>query len=125
MTTTDPANPSGGTPPSTNPAVEVRPVELAQMALAESKDPVENIDKILDIPVLATVHLGQTHLQISDLLKLGTGSVVELDKRAGEPVELYINEKLIAYGEVVVVNETFGLRVTSIVDPKQRIQSLH
>ncbi|MCW8130160.1 MAG: flagellar motor switch protein FliN [Planctomycetota bacterium] len=104
--------------------VEVRPIELPHMQPGSPDGPADSIDRILDIPVTATVMIGKASMQISDLLKLGPGTVIELQKAVGEPMELLINEKLIAYGEVVVVNDTFGLRVTGIVDPKQRIQSL-
>lgn len=104
--------------------VEVRPAGLPPLPPVPPDGKPDSLDKVLDIPVSATVQLGKTTLQISDLLKLSVGSVVELNKRAGEPVELYVNDRLIALGEVVVIDETFGLRVTSIVEPKQRIQSL-
>lgn len=104
--------------------VEVRPPGLPPLPPIPPDGKPDSLDKVLDIPVSATVQLGKTTLQIADLLKLSVGSVVELNKRAGEPVELYINDRLIALGEVVVIDETFGLRVTSIVEPKQRIQSL-
>lgn len=104
--------------------VEVHPVELPEVEPSEVSGESDSIDKILDIPVTATVQLGKTSLPIAELLKLGSGSIVELNKRAGEPVELLVNDRLIALGEVVVVNDTFGVRVTSIVDPKQRVASL-
>lgn len=104
--------------------VEVRPPGLPPMPPMPPDGKPDSLEKVLDIPVSATVQLGKTTLQIADLLKLSVGSVVELNKRAGEPVELYVNDRLIALGEVVVIDETFGLRVTSIVEPKQRIQSL-
>lgn len=105
-------------------SVEIQRVEPPQMRPAQSSEDASSIDKILDIPVQATVRLGKTNLLIGDLLKLGSGSVIELNRHTGEPVELLVNSKLVALGEVVVVNETFGLRVTSIIDHKQRIQSL-
>jgi flagellar motor switch protein FliN len=110
---------------STSPdAVEVRPAGLPPVQPTENNGPPDSVEKILDIPVAATVQLGRATLQIADLLKLGPGSVLELDRRAGEPVELFVNDRLIALGEIVVIDETFGLRVTSIVDSKQRVQSL-
>lgn len=105
--------------------IEARPVELPNVEPTEDANgEPASIEKILDIPVTATVQLGKTVLSIQELLKLNSGSVLELDKRAGEPVELLINDRLIAYGEVVVVNDTFGVRVTSIVDPQQRVANL-
>jgi flagellar motor switch protein FliN/FliY len=88
------------------------------------KDPSRNIDFILDIPLEVTVELGRTSMLIHDLLQLGQGSVIELNKLAGEPLEILVNRKLIARGEVVVVNEKFGVRLTDIVSPIERVQSL-
>ena len=83
-----------------------------------------NLDFILDIPLEVTVQLGGTKMLIRDLLQLGQGSVVELEKMAGEPLDVYISDKLIARGEVVVVNEKFGIRLTDIVSPIERIKQL-
>ncbi|MDR2935228.1 MAG: flagellar motor switch protein FliN [Candidatus Adiutrix sp.] len=82
------------------------------------------LDFILDIPLEISVELGRTRMVINDLLRLGQGSVVELSKLAGEPQEIFVNGKLVARGEVVVVNEKFGVRVTDIVSPMERIKSL-
>ena len=79
---------------------------------------------ILDIPLRVSVELGRTKILVRDLLQLGQGSVVELSKFAGEPLELLVNEKLIARGEVVVVNEKFGIRLTDIISPVERIEQL-
>ncbi len=86
--------------------------------------PSQNIDFILDIPLEVTVELGHTAMLINDLLQLGQGSVIELNKLAGEPLEILVNRKLIARGEVVVVNEKFGVRLTDIVSPIERVKSL-
>jgi flagellar motor switch protein FliN/FliY len=86
--------------------------------------PTQNIDFILDIPLEVTVELGRTSMLINDLLQLGQGSVIELNKLAGEPLEILVNRKLIARGEVVVVNEKFGVRLTDIVSPIERVKSL-
>ena len=86
--------------------------------------PSQNIDFILDIPLEVTVELGRTAMLINDLLQLGQGSVIELNKLAGEPLEILVNRKLIARGEVVVVNEKFGVRLTDIVSPIERVKSL-
>lgn len=85
----------------------------------------QNLDFILDIPVEVAVELGRTKMLVNDLLQLGQGSVVELEKLAGEPVEILVNEKLIARGEVVVVNEKFGVRLTDIISPLDRIKQLN
>jgi len=87
-------------------------------------DKIKNLDLILDIPLTVTVELGRSKMLINDLLQLGQGSVVELTKLAGEPLEVLVNQKLVARGEVVVVNEKFGVRLTDIVSPVERVQSL-
>ena len=91
---------------------------------ALNKLKVQNLDFILDIPLKVTVELGRTSVIIKDLLQLGQGSVLELDKLAGEPLEILVNGKLVARGEVVVVNEKFGIRLTDIVTPMERIETL-
>lgn len=83
-----------------------------------------DLDFILDIPLELSVELGRARMLINDLLQLGQGSIVELNKLAGEPLEIYINRKLIAKGEVVVVNEKFGVRLTDIITPMDRVKSL-
>jgi flagellar motor switch protein FliN/FliY len=84
----------------------------------------KDIDFLLDIPLEVTVELGRTRMLIKDLLQLGQGSVVELEKLAGEPMEILVNNKLVARGEVVVVNEKFGVRLTDIISPVERIRQL-
>jgi flagellar motor switch protein FliN len=84
-----------------------------------------NIDMILDIPVSLTVELGRTKIAIRSLLQLAQGSVVELDGMAGEPMDVLVNGCLIAQGEVVVVNDKFGIRLTDIITPAERIRRLH
>ena len=83
-----------------------------------------DVDFILDIPLEVTIELGRTRMVINDLLKLGQGSVIELSKTAGDTLEVLANQKLIARGEVVVVNEKYGIRLTEIVSPGERIESL-
>lgn len=85
----------------------------------------QNIDMIMDIPVTLTVELGRTKIAIRSLLQLAQGSVVELDGLAGEPMDVLVNGCLIAQGEVVVVNEKFGIRLTDIITPAERIRRLH
>ena len=82
------------------------------------------LDRIMDIPLSVTVELGRSRMLIHELLQLGQGSVVELTKMVGEPLEVLVNNKLVARGEVVVVNEKFGVRLTDIVSPVERVQSL-
>jgi flagellar motor switch protein FliN/FliY len=83
-----------------------------------------NLDLILDIPLKVTVELGRTRMLVSDLLNLGQGSVIELAKLAGEPMEVLVNDKLVARGEAVVVNEKFGVRLTDIISPSERVEQL-
>jgi flagellar motor switch protein FliN/FliY len=83
------------------------------------------LDMILDIPVQITVELGRTKLTIKNLLQLAHGSVVELDAMAGEPMDVLVNGTLIAQGEVVVVNEKFGIRLTDIITPSERMRKLN
>ncbi len=85
---------------------------------------VQSLDFILDIPLTVTVELGRSRMAIREILQLSQGSVVELSKFAGEPLEVLVNEKLIARGEVVVVNEKFGIRLTDIISPVERIEQL-
>lgn len=85
---------------------------------------VQSLDFILDIPLKVTVELGRSKMAIREILQLAQGSVVELSKFAGEPLEVLVNEKLIARGEVVVVNEKFGIRLTDIISPVERIEQL-
>jgi flagellar motor switch protein FliN/FliY len=87
-------------------------------------DGTRDLDFILDIPLDLSVELGRTKMLVNDLLQLGQGSIVELNKIAGEPLEIFINRKLVARGEVVVVNEKFGVRLTDIVSPMERVKSL-
>jgi flagellar motor switch protein FliN len=83
-----------------------------------------NLKLILDIPLRVTVELGRTKMPVSELLNLGQGSVIELSKLAGEPMEVLVNDKLIARGEAVVVNEKFGVRLTDIISTKERVEQL-
>jgi len=84
----------------------------------------KSLDLILDIPLTVAVELGRSKMLINDLLQLGQGSVIELSKLVGEPLEVLVNQHLVARGEVVVVNEKFGVRLTDIVSPMERVQSL-
>ncbi len=79
---------------------------------------------ILDIPLKLSVIFGKSKMRINDLLQLGQGSVIELDKEVGEPLEIYANDKLLAYGEVVVINDKFGVKLLNIVSPEERISKL-
>jgi len=108
------------------PTVTVQPVQFASF---EDLDQVQgpqnqNLNILLDVKLQLTVELGRTELPIKKVLELTKGSIVTLNKAAGEPVELYANGKLIAYGEVVVIEDNFGLRITHITDPAKRLNSL-
>ncbi|MDS0524127.1 flagellar motor switch phosphatase FliY [Clostridium sp. SHJSY1] len=118
-------------PVQSKPIVEkpVAPVEVHQASFeplvqSSGAGSHQNIDLILDVPLDISVVLGRTRKSIKDILNLGTGSLIELDKLAEEPVEILVNGKQIAYGEVVVVDENFGVRITSIVSSSERIKSL-
>ena len=83
-----------------------------------------NLDVILDIPVTISMEIGRTQINIRNLLQLNQGSVVELDRLAGEPLDVLVNGTLIAHGEVVVVNEKFGIRLTDVISPAERVKKL-
>jgi len=83
-----------------------------------------NLDVILDVPVTLSMEVGRTRVPIRNLLQLNQGSVVELDRAAGEPLDVFVNGTLIAHGEVVVVNERFGIRLTDVVSPAERLRKL-
>ncbi len=84
-----------------------------------------NLDVILDVPVTVSMEVGSTKISIRNLLQLNQGSVIELDRLAGEPMDVLVNKTLIARGEVVVVNDKFGLRLTDIISPAERIKKLN
>lgn len=83
-----------------------------------------NIDVILDVPVTLSMEVGRTRIPIRNLLQLNQGSVIELDRAAGEPLDVFVNGTLVAHGEVVVVNEKFGIRLTDVISPAERIRKL-
>ena len=89
---------------------------------SHSDAPIQDINMVLDIPVLLSVELGRTKVPIKHILQLGQGSVVELDAMAGEPMDVLVNGYLIAQGEVVVVNDKFGIRLTDVVTPSERLR---
>jgi len=84
----------------------------------------QTLEFILDVTLQVTVEVGRARMTIQDLLQLGQGSVVELEKLAGEPLDIYINGKPVARGEAVIVNEKFGVRLTDIISPEDRVESL-
>jgi len=83
-----------------------------------------NLDVILDVPVTMAMEVGRTRIPIRNLLQLNQGSVVELDRAAGEPLDVFVNGTLVAHGEVVVINEKFGIRLTDVISPAERVRKL-
>lgn len=106
------------------PKAEVSEVQFSEINEKEQVKGSLDMEFILDIPLTLTVELGRNRLLISEMLQLGQGSVIELTKLAGEPMDIFVNQRLIARGEVVVVNEKFGVRLTDIVSPAERVNRL-
>ena len=100
----------------------VQKVEFGAFDASPAPEMPANLNLLLDVPMNVTVELGRTKMTVHDVLNLGSGSIVELDKLAGEPVDFMVNGKLIAKGEVVVIDENFGLRITDIVSPMERFR---
>lgn len=112
---------------SPKPAANVQVAEFDALAsdnLPMARDDDRNMDMILDIPVTIAMEIGRTKISIRNLLQLNQGSVVELDRLAGEPMDVLVNGTLVAHGEVVVVNEKFGIRLTDVVSPAERVKKL-
>jgi flagellar motor switch protein FliN/FliY len=107
-----------------NNPVTVKPAQFAAITPQQTHREAGNIDLLLDIPLQLSVELGKARKTIKEILELASGSVVELDKLAGEPVDILVNGKLIAKGEVVVIDESFGVRVTDIVSPIERVNNI-
>ena len=107
------------------PAAEEPQLEQLQEDKAGGKAPEGmSIDFLLDVPLSITVEVGRTKMLVNDFLQLGQGSVIELNKLIGQPLEILVNDKLIARGDVVVVNEKYAIRLTDIVSPMERVESL-
>ncbi len=102
----------------------VIPVELDELKETAKSSHNPDLDVILDIPVSISMEVGRTSITIRNLLQLNQGSVIELDRLAGEPLDVLVNGTLIAHGEVVVVNEKFGIRMTDVISPSERIKKL-
>jgi flagellar motor switch protein FliN/FliY len=107
----------------TNEAKETKQPEAPKKERVNKKEKYD-IDFVLDIPLDVSVELGRVAMPVNDLLQLGPGSIIELAKLVGEPLHIYINNKMIAKGEVVVMDEKFGIRVTDITSPTERVKSL-
>ena len=119
--------------PASNEAVQSDPTESPAAADATAVAPGSgetatgkdvNLDVILDVAVSLSMEAGRTRVPIRNLLQLNQGSVVELDRAAGEPLDVYVNGTLIAHGEVVVVNDKFGIRLTDVISPAERLRRL-
>ena len=107
--------------------VEAAPVTfgpLEEKGVAPEEGQKENLSILLDVPVTVSAEIGKTTLPLEKILSLGPGAVVELDKKSEEPIDVRVNGKLIAMGEVVVVDDSYGIRITQVVDPAARIESL-
>ncbi|WP_419663711.1 FliN: flagellar motor switch protein [Desulfosarcina variabilis str. Montpellier] len=107
-------------------ATELTPTQQAGSAKSgkAGKNESENLDLLLDIPLEITIELGRTKMLINDLLKLGQGSIIELTKEAGDTLEILANNRLIAKGDVVVVNKKYGIRLTEVISPMERVEKL-
>ena len=103
---------------------EVKPVKLEELPTTPAGGVGSDLDLIMDIPVTLSMELGNTEIAIRNLMQLTQGSVVELDRFAGEPLDVLVNGTLIAHGEVVVVNDKYGIRLTDVVSPNERIRRL-
>ncbi len=105
-------------------APAVQPVTFGQLGTGPRADGGRNLDLLLDVEIPIAVEVGRTQMSLDEVLRLVPGSVIALDKRAEEPVDLRVNGKLVARGEVVLVDDTYGLRITQIVDAAGRLESL-
>jgi len=106
-------------PQSTPP---IKKADFQQLSARHSDEKPRNIELLMDVELPVSIELGHTRMKIEDILALGPGSIVELDKLVGEPVDLLVNQKCVARGEVVVVEENFGLRITQLISPEERIK---
>jgi len=105
-------------------ALEPTPAQFSSLQVDEANGPDLNLDVILDVPVTLSLEVGRARLPIRNLLQLNQGSVVELERGAGESLDVFVNGTLIAHGEVVVINDRFGVRLTDVVSPSERIRRL-
>ncbi len=107
-----------------DPIAHANPAQFDALHADASRGPDLNLDVILDVPVTISLEVGRARVPIRNLLQLNPGSVLELERSAGDPLDLYVNGTLIAHGEVVVINERFGVRLTDVVSPAERIRRL-
>jgi flagellar motor switch protein FliN len=101
-----------------------RPMEFDNLNEGTGEGADVSLDMILDVPVTLAMEVGRTRISIRNLLQLNQGSVVELDRAAGEPLDVFVNGTLVAHGEVVVINEKFGIRLTDVISPAERVRKL-
>jgi len=107
-----------------NPVIIDAPVSASEITSPDTTGSDVSLDMILDVPVTLSLEIGRTRMPIRNLLQLNQGSVIELERGAGEPLDVYVNGTLIAHGEVVVINDRFGMRLTDVVSPSERIRRL-
>lgn len=117
---------SGAATPSFAPAsnITAQPAQFAPLQPSVGDSVGTNLDLLMGVSLRVSVELGRSKMSIAEILKLGPGSVIELDKLAGEPVDVLINDRLIARGEVVVIEDRFGVRITDVVPPAERVHSM-
>jgi flagellar motor switch protein FliN/FliY len=104
--------------------IQATPAQFGSLQADAARGPDLNLDVILDVPVTIALEVGRARVPIRNLLQLNPGSVLELERGAGDPLDLYVNGTLIAHGEVVVINDRFGVRLTDVVSPAERIRRL-
>lgn len=103
---------------------QVKNGQVPEEAGEHLEEKIRSLDRILDIPMQISVELGRTKMPVKDVIQLGQGSVIELSKMVGDHLEILVNQKLIARGEVVVVNEKFGIRISEILSPQERVERM-
>jgi flagellar motor switch protein FliN/FliY len=118
------SNPGTSGNPAKLPSEHMGAIEMSEKRANEKGSSTENLDLLLDIPLEITIELGRTKMLINDLLKLGQGAVIELPKEAGDTLEILANNRLIAKGDVVVVNKKYGVRLTEVISPVERLEKL-
>lgn len=104
--------------------ITLRPIKLSQLKPVEAPEDKANIEMLLDVNLSISVELGRTQKSLGEILKYGPGSIIELNKLAGEPVDILINDKVVATGEVVVIDENFAVRISSLIGKEERLESL-
>ena len=114
----------GASPEAAQEVKDARAANFTQLRAVNPAVGMNNLDFLLDIALQVSVHIGSTKMLIKDLLQLGQGSIIELNKLAGEPMDVLVNDRLIARGEVVVVNDKFGIRLTDVMNVTDRVEQL-